>query len=307
MATIEPLILGLEGARVATRNGEVYVEVGGGGTPVLLLHGFPETSLMWRDIAPRLAPNFTIVAADLPGYGRSDCPDDGADHAGMSKRQMAATLVEAMHRLGHPHFAVVGHDRGGRVAYRAALDHPQAITHVAVLDVIPTLEVWERADARMTLAFWPFSLLAQPAPLPERLVGSAPETIIDNALGYWGSPASTFPAEVRRSYVNALRDPLHVHAICEEYRAAAGIDREHDEADLAAGRRIACPLLALWSATGGLDSWYREAGGPLEIWRRWADKVSGGPVSGGHFFAEEAPDLTAQLLSDFLGGGNGPS
>lgn len=294
---------GIEGfvtREVTTDRGMVFCYQGGSGPPVLLLHGFPETSLMWHRIAPLLASDFAVVAADLPGYGRSDCPVDGEGHSAMSKRALASTLVEAMRALGHEAFAVIGHDRGGRVAYRAALDHPDRVTAVAVLDIIPTYEVWERADARLALSFWPFSLLAQPAPLPERLLLAAPEAIIDNALSEWGSPPETFPSWLREAYIAALGDPGHVQAICEEYRAAAGIDRDIDRADLKRGRRIRCPLLALWSDQGGLATWYDEAGGPVGIWRRWAEDVRGHAVSGGHFFPEEQPEATARALSAFL-------
>ena len=295
-----PGIDGFADREIATAQGTIFYREGGAGPPLLLLHGFPETSLMWHAVAPLLARDFTVIAADLPGYGRSACPAHDDQHKGMSKRAMASTLVEAMQRLGHPRFAVAGHDRGGRVAYRAALDHPDSLTAVAVLDVIPTLDVWDRADARLALSFWPFSLLAQPAPLPEQLLRGAPEAVVDNALTQWGSAADTFPAWLRDSYVEALRDPAHVHAICEEYRAAAGIDRDLDRADRQAGRRIACPLLALWSDRGGLASWYEDEGGPLGLWRRWADNVRGQPVQGGHFFPEEAPAATAALIADFL-------
>jgi len=278
----------------------VFCHEGGVGPPILLLHGFPETSLMWHDVGPLLAGDFTVVAADLPGYGRSDCPVDGEGHGAMSKRGLALTLVAAMKVLGHESFAIIGHDRGGRVAYRAALDHPDVVTAVAVLDVIPTYEVWERADARLALSFWPFSLLAQPEPLPERLLLAAPGAVIDNALSEWGSPPDTFPSWLREAYVTTLSDPGHVHAICEEYRAAAGVDREIDRADLESARRIRCPLLVLWSDKGGLTTWYDDAGGPLGIWRRWAEDVQGHAVSGGHFFPEEQPEATARALSAFL-------
>jgi haloacetate dehalogenase len=295
--------IGIEGfvsREVTTDRGMVFCHEDGTGPPILLLHGFPETSLMWHGIAPLLANEFTVVAADLPGYGRGDCPVDNEDHEAMSKRALASTLVEAMTALGHETFAIIGHDRGGRVAYRAALDHPDSVTAVAVLDIIPTYEVWERADARLALSFWPFSLLAQPAPLPEQLLLAAPEAVIDNALSEWGSPPETFPSWLREAYVAALSDPAHVHTICEEYRAAAGIDREIDRADLETGRRIRCPLLALWSDKGGLAGWYGDAGGPLGLWRRWAEDVRGDAVSGGHFFPEEQPEATADAISAFL-------
>ena len=255
---------------------------------------------MWHRIAPALADVATVVVADLPGYGRSSSPDASADHAAMSKRAMAGTLVAAMQALGYDNFAIVGHDRGARVAYRAAVDHAARISRIAVLDVVPTHAVWERADARLALGFWPFSLLAQPAPLPERLILAAPEAVVDDALAQWGSDPQAFPGWIRAAYVAALRDPDRVHAICEDYRAAATVDWEIDRADLAAGRRIACPVLALWSEHGALAEWYDDAGGPLGLWRRWADKVEGRPVPGGHFFPEEHPAETSGLVAAFL-------
>lgn len=278
----------------------IFVRTGGSGPALLLLHGFPETYIMWRDIAVALAPNFSVVAADLRGYGQSFCPASDADHAAYSKRAMARDMVQVMNALGFDRFMLAGHDRGGRVAYRMALDHPEIVSKVAVLDVIPTAAAWDRADARLALAFWPWSLLAQPEPLPERLLAAAPDAVVDNAIAGWGSAPGAFPAEVREAYIDALREPAHIHAICEEYRAAAGIDREHDAQDRADGRRIKCPLLALWSGEGGLETWYADEGGPLAIWRQWADSVEGGPVKGGHFFPEEHPGETAAALSKFL-------
>jgi haloacetate dehalogenase len=287
--------------RIQSRDGDIFVRRGGAGPPVLLLHGFPETHLMWHAVAPLLSTDFSIVCADLPGYGQSACPLSDDQHARYSKRSMAATLVEVMAELGHALFAVVGHDRGGRVAYRMALDFPDVVSKVAVLDVIPTGVLWDRADARLTLGFWPFSLLAQPEPLPERLISACPGAVVDDALANWGSPSDAFTREAREAYVAALRDPEHVHAICEEYRAAASLDRDHDREDINAGRRIACPLLALWSETGGLNTWYGDEGGPLGIWRSLAADVQGGPVAGGHFFPEENPaDLAARLRSFLL-------
>jgi haloacetate dehalogenase len=289
-------------AEVLTDSGAViFMERRGAGPAVVLLHGFPETHLMWRSIAPALSADFTVICADLPGYGRSTSANLSPDPP-QSKRAMALTLVQAMERLGFSQFAVVGHDRGGRVAYRMALDHAKRITRVAVLDIIPTATAWDRADARFALSFWPFSLLAQPEPLPERLIGSCPEAVIDAALSQWGTPAHVFADDVRSAYVEALRDPVTVHEICEEYRAAASIDRDHDDADSKAGHRISCPLLALWSESGGIASWYADDGGPLEIWRRWANDVTGEAVQGGHFFPEEYPDETGARLQCFLSG-----
>ncbi len=274
----------------------------GSGLPVLLLHGFPQTHLMWRAVAPLLARNFSVVCADLRGYGLSGCPPSAPDHAPYSKRTMAFDMVGLMERLGHRRFFVAGHDRGGRVAYRLALDHPGRVSRLAVLDVIPTEAAWQRADARLALGFWPWSLLAQPEPLPEQILSAVPEAVIDNALSQWGSAAGAFAPDVRSAYVEALRDPGHAHAICEEYRAAAGLDRRHDRADQTAGRRIACPVLALWSAQGALGRWYQEDGGPVGIWRAWCDHVEGQAVDAGHFFPEELPDSTADLLGRFFAG-----
>jgi len=295
MHELESMVIDAEGARINVRRG-------GSGPPVLLLHGFPQTMLMWRDIAPMLTGDFTVVCADLRGYGGSSCPPSTADHSPYSKRAMAQDMVEVMARLGFDRFAVVGHDRGARVAYRAALDHPSSIDRLALLDVLPTDTVWERADARMALAFWPWTLLAQPEPLPERLLGAAPDAVVGHALGGdWGTPADTFDDSIRAAYTAALSDADHVHAICEEYRAAATIDREHDAADRRDGRRITCPALALWSGRGPLSTWYDDEGGPLALWREIADDITGAPVDGGHFFPEEHPELTAAALAEFLG------
>jgi haloacetate dehalogenase len=289
-------------SEIQTDETRIFVQPRGSGPPLLLLHGFPQTHLMWRHVAPLLAQRFTVVCADLRGYGRSGCPASSPDHGPYSKRAMANDMVIVMERLGFPRFSVAGHDRGGRVAYRMAFDHPARVERLAVLDVLPTETVWERADARFALAFWPWSLLAQPEPLPERLLAAAPEAIVDNALGGWGTPSAVFPPEVRAAYVQALRAPDHAHAICEEYRAAASVDREHDQADRTAGRRIACPLLVLWSAPGALGTWYVEASGPLSLWRNWADDVRGRGLDAGHFFPEEAPEETADALKAFFSG-----
>ena len=285
---------------VDTGDTTIFVRRAGSGPPLLLLHGFPETHLMWGDVAPRLARQFSIVCADLRGYGRSGCPPSDDDHAPYAKRAMARDMAVVMEQLGHTRFAVAGHDRGGRVAYRLALDHPERVTRLAVLDILPTTVVWARADARFALGYWPWLLLAQPAPLPEDLIAGAPDAVVDHALGGWGSKSSAFPPDVRHAYVEALRDRDRVHAICEEYRAAATLDRAHDDADRANGRRIRCPMLLLWSESGPLGTWYADAGGPLALWREWADDVRGRGVSGGHFFPEELPGETAAELSTFF-------
>ncbi|MER9297862.1 alpha/beta hydrolase [Mesorhizobium sp. M0621] len=290
-----------QSAEIDTGDAGIFSLRAGSGPPLLLLHGFPQTHLMWRDIAPALANRFSVVCADLRGYGGSSCPASAPDHATYAKRVMAADMVALMANLGFSSFMVAGHDRGGRVAYRMALDHPDSIDKLAVLDIVPTADAWDRADDRLALGYWPWSLLAQPEPLPEKILAGAAEAIVDNALSGWGSPHSVFPPEVRRAYIDALRAPSHAHAICEEYRAAAVLDREHDRSDKAAGRRIRCPLLALWSGQGALADWYAGEGGPLALWRGWADDVSGQAMPGGHFFPEENPAQTAEALASFFG------
>lgn len=287
-------------AELQTNETTIFVRTHGSGPPVLLLHGFPETHLMWHRVAPLLARQFTVVCADLRGYGNSGCPASAANHEPYSKRAMARDMIAVMKKLGFARFSVAGHDRGGRVAYRLALDHPEQIERLAVLDIVPTEAVWERADDRFALAFWPWLLLAQPEPLPERILTTTAETIVDNALSQWGSAADAFPPDIRAAYIAALQSPQHAHAICEEYRAAAAIDREHDRADRALGKRLACPVLALWSASGALANWYDDEGGPLGIWRQWANDVQGKAIDGGHFFPEEAAEATAAALIDFL-------
>ena len=291
---------GFESTVVDTGEVPIFIRRGGKGPPLLLLHGFPETHLMWHRVAPVLAQRCTVICADLRGYGASGKPESRPDHSPYAKRAMALDMLHVMQDQGFERFGVVGHDRGARVAYRLALDHPKCVERLAVLDVIPTSDAFAHADARFALAFWPWSLLAQPAPLPETLIAGAPEAVIDDALSNWGSDAAAFPAEVRAAYVAALSDSASVHAICEEYRAAATLDVEHDNEDRQAGRRIDCPLLALWSAGSALDTWYQDIGGPLGLWKSWAPNAKGRPIAGGHFFAEQnAAETAAELLQFF--------
>jgi haloacetate dehalogenase len=291
----------MEAFEVKTDETTIYVRRSGTGAGLLLLHGFPQTHVMWRAIAPALSNDFTVICADLRGYGRSGCPVSDKDHLPYSKRAMARDMVQVMAQMGFSEFMVAGHDRGGRVAYRLALDHPEQVKKLAVLDILPVAEVWDRADKHL-IDFWPWSLLAQTAPLPERLIAGAPDAIVNNALSDWGTNETVFPPEVRDAYLQQLRDPVHIHAICEEFRAAVGIDYIHDKADQHRGNVIQCPVLALWSAGGPLDTWYAQTGGPLKIWRAWARDVQGAAVHGGHFFPEAAPEETARALRQFFTG-----
>jgi haloacetate dehalogenase len=294
------MLSGFEASVVDVGETTIFIRRKGSGRPLLLLHGFPQTHLMWHRVAPALAAEFAVVCADLRGYGSSGKPPSRPDHAPYAKGAMALDMVRVMEAQGFARFAVAGHDRGARVAYRMALDHPSRVERLALLDIIPTGEAFRRADARLALAYWPWTLLAQPAPLPERLITADPEAVVDNALREWGSDPATFPEQVRAAYVAALRDPATVHAVCEEYRAAATIDVARDAEDREAGRRIACPTLVLWSAAGALDTWYEAAGGPLGIWRDWAADVTGRPIAGGHFFPEENAAETLAALRAFL-------
>lgn len=283
---------------VAVTRTKIHGRHGGTGPPLLLLHGIPETHLMWHRVAPRLAERFSVVVTDLRGYGASGTPPSTDDHAPYAMRAVAADQVELMAQLGHQRFAVAGHDRGGRCAYRMALDYPEVVTALAVLDIVPTAEAFARADADFALGYWVWSFLAAPFPVPERLIAGAPAALVDHMLDSWSWDPAAFSPELRAQYVQQFDDPGRVHAICEQYRAAATIDVAHDEADRDK-RRLRCPVLALWSASGPVDNWYE----PLAVWRRWADHVHGGPVRAGHFLPEEAPDEITTALSGFFASG----
>jgi haloacetate dehalogenase len=275
--------------------GEAVIRVrhGGNGPPLLLLHGHPQTHVMWHKVAPRLAREFTVVAADLRGYGDSSKPTTTAGHEPYSKRAMARDQVELMRRLGFESFNVAGHDRGARVAYRMALDHPGHVSKLAVLDIIPTGEALRRADMRFGLKFWGWFFLAQPYPLPERLIGADPDFYYWRRLG--AEPPEFFDREAFEDYRRCFRRPENIHAFCEDYRAGATIDFALDEADRGR-RRIECPVLALWAGRGELEEWYDV----LSVWRDWADDVRGRALDCGHYLAEEAPDETYEVLRDFF-------
>jgi haloacetate dehalogenase len=290
---------GFEDHLVGTDRGDVFARVGGTGPPLLLLHGYPQTHVMWGKTATLLAERFTVVVADLPGYGRSFRPVPADDHLPHAKRVLAADLVQAMSRLGHERFSVAGHDRGGRVAYRMALDHPDRVSALSVLDVVPTGEVWGRADADLAMLYWHWAFLAQPAPLPERLIAADPDAFFDfhvRVLGL-GRAVDRYPADLMAGYRALLDDASTVQAICEDYRAGATVDRAHDDADRGR-RRIECPVLALWSARGALPRLYGDV---LDVWRPWAEDVTGFGLDASHFLVEDEPELVAKSLAAFVG------
>jgi haloacetate dehalogenase len=294
------LFAGFEARQVSTSRGAVHAMVGGSGPPLLLLHGYPESHLMWHCAAPLLAERHTVVAADLAGYGASFRPAPAPDHVAHGKRVMAVDQVEAMAALGFDRFAVAGHDRGGRVAYRMALDHPDRVERLAVLDIVPTGEVWARADRDFARGYWHWAFLALPAPLPERLIGGDPQAYFDlhvrAGMGLGAEPGR-YPAEVLDAYRRALDDPGAVEAMCEDYRAGASVDVALDDADREAGHEIACPVLVLWAARGALPHFYGDV---LEVWRPWAPDVRGEGLDAGHFLPEDRPEETAAKLLAFL-------
>ncbi len=289
---------GFAAHEVPIPGGTIHAVLGGSGPPLLVLHGYPQTHLMWHPVAGRLAERFTVVAADLPGYGASFRPQAAEDHAPHSKRAWAADLVAAMSALGFERFAVAGHDRGGRVAYRMALEHPSVVTSVAVLDIVPTAEVWAHANALFAAIYWHWGFLAQPAPLPERLISADPDAFWIAAERIGMKPGDPrYPDAVLAAYRAQLDDPAFVEAMCEDYRAGATIDRALDDADRG-NRTIDCRVRALWGANGALPVFYAD---PLELWKPYAPAVTGrGIADAGHFLVEDQPGAVADELLEHL-------
>jgi haloacetate dehalogenase len=270
--------------------------VAGAGPPVLLLHGFPQTHYCWHRVAPALTAGNTVVVCDLKGYGASRSAPGGPLGEGYSKREMAAELVELMARLGFDRFAVVGHDRGGRVAYRMALDRPETVARLGVLNIVPTVDQFERMAAEASVDYYPWFFLAQPPPFAERLVNASAEYFLRHTLDTWSATPGAITPEAADRYVRAFT-PDAIAGMCADYRAAFHLDRPMDAEDREGGRRIRCPVLAHWGAEEGAMS-----DGPLVVWRHWADAVQGGPLPSGHFIAEEAPEELVASLEPFLAG-----
>ncbi|MGY6633488.1 MAG: alpha/beta hydrolase [Alkalilacustris sp.] len=276
------------------------VHEAGHGAPVILLHGFPQTHMTWARVAPALAERFRVIVPDLRGYGGSDAPGDDAAHTVYSKRAMAADIVGLMDALGIARASILGHDRGARVAYRLALEHPDRLDRLGIIEIVPTGDFWAAWDARLALKAWHWTFLAQPAPMPERLIGGDPSGWLDALLASWTGDGTlaAFAPEALADYRAQIRDPARLAAMCADYRAGATTDRQLDEADRAAGRQIAAPVRFLW-AEGGFPA---RTGDPLGLWRGWAPQVTGNACVAGHFVMEENPTAVLEAFVPFLDG-----
>ena len=282
---------------VEVPDGPIRLRRGGSGPPLLLLHGNPQTHAMWHAVAPELASRYEVICPDLRGYGGSHKPPATEDHAPYAKREMAKDMVALMDQLGHERFILAGHDRGARVAHRLAIDHADRVERLALLDIIPTLEHFERADMAFGLGYYHWFWLAQPHPFPETLINAAPEDWFRAHTAREPKPDDFFNADALADYMAAVRDPDMIRGMCEDYRAAASIDLEHDRASRAAGDTIACPLLILWGAKGKIGQWYD----PVEIWRSYcADTVTAAELDTGHYLAEEDPQGVIDQLVAFF-------
>jgi len=285
-----------ERRQIATSGTTINLVRGGDGPPLLVLHGYPQMHVMWHKIAPRLAEDFTVIATDLRGYGDSGKPPGDPQHLNYSKRAMAQDQVEVMQQLGYEAFYVVGHDRGARVSHRLALDHPQRVQKLAVLDIIPTHRMFSIVNKEMATATHHWFFLIQPYDYPERLIGASADYFIRSRFERIKDAAKVFPPEAVAEYVRCFCDPATIHATCEDYRAGASIDLVHDEADRSQHHKVTCPLFALWSATGYVGRTQEV----LNVWREYATDVRGHSLPCGHYLAEEMPDETYAALRTFL-------
>jgi haloacetate dehalogenase len=283
--------------KIRVRDGDMRLRHGGSGPPLLLIHGNPQTHAMWHKVAPALARGYTVVCPDLRGYGGSLKPPATADHASYAKREMARDMVELMAELGFDRFQVVAHDRGARVAHRLAIDHPLAVQKLVLLDIVPTIEHFERADMAFGLGYYHWFWFAQPHPFPEMLISKAPDDWFFAHTGREPKGRDFFARDALADYIEHVRNPDMIRGMCEDYRAAASIDLVHDRASRDAGQKIECPLLVLWGEKGKIGSWYD----PLAVWRQYASaEVDGHSVPSGHYLAEEAPEAVLSALDGFL-------
>lgn len=298
MSTLPDLFPGFESKTLQTDGAEIFLRLGGSGPPLLLLHGYPQTHHAWTRVAPALAEHFSLVVADLRGYGQSSCPPSVADHTPYSKRAMGGDMFQVMDQLGHDRFSIIGHDRGARVAYRMALDTPARIEKLILLDILPTGVMWRNMNHGLAMASYHWPFLAQPYPMPETLIGKAPEYYLDHTLASWALPKdlSVFDETALAHYRALLADPDHLHACCEDYRAGETYDRLADEKDMAAANRIACPVMVLW----GTDYVAKRAASPLEVWSEWCEDLRGESIISGHFLAEEEPGQVVDKVIPFL-------
>lgn len=293
----QPLFPGFRSIDVDTDSDvRIHGIVGGEGPPLLLLHGHPQTHAIWHKVAPTLMQRFTVVACDLRGYGDSSKPAGAGDHANYSKRVMARDMLRVMQSLGFDRFRVLAHDRGARVAHRLALDHPDAVQRLALLDIAPTLAMYEQTSEAFARAYWHWFFLIQPAPLPERLIECDPSAYLRDVMGKRSAGLAPFDPRAFQEYARCLALPGSAHGLCEDYRAAASIDLEHDRADRDAGKRLAMPLLVLWGAQGVVHRCFE----PLKEWRRVAVDVSGEALPCGHYIPEEAPEALLERALPFL-------
>ncbi len=292
------LFAGFQTRWFTTEGAAIFARLGGEGPPLFLLHGYPQTGAMWHPIAPFLARHFTLIIPDLRGYGASRVVAGDGDHLAMSKRVMAGDIIGIADQLGFARFAVVAHDRGARAAYRLALDHPSRVERLALLDIVPTYAMWHGLSPGLALKAFHWSFLAQPAPLPEDMIGRDPLHWLHAMLAGWTARGdlSVFDARALAEYRDAFMRPQVIHATCADYRAGASCDLADDEADVAARRRIACPTLVVWGKAGFPGA----TGGPLEIWRDWCEEVRGVPLDSGHFVVEEQAQQISEALMQFL-------
>jgi haloacetate dehalogenase len=284
--------------RVEVPGGSIRLRHGGSGPPLLLLHGNPQSHCIWHRVGPAMAQRFTVICPDLPGYGESHKPPVTPDHAPYSKREMAKDIIAVMDHFGYQKFRLAGHDRGGRVAHRVALDYPDRIEQLATLDIIPTIEHFERADMDFALGYYHWFWFAQPHPFPEVLINAAPETWFHHHTSRSPRPSELFHPEALADYLAAARRPENISGMCEDYRAAVGIDLVHDRESRDAGHKVRCPMLVLWGGKGSVAKWYDAPA----IWRQYCtETVIGGSVDCGHYLPEEAPEAVIDWFTRFFG------